>query len=264
MIAIDLDGTTIDEQGQASPAVRAELRRAQQTGHHLLVTTGRSWLTTVSVLDHLGVWPEYLVCSNGAVTLRRAPSEPGGYRRIHVTTFDPSPVLALVLTHLPDARIAVETEDGTYRYTHPFPPATTEPVDRQHIVSADELGSGPVARMVVIAPDRVFADFRAIVEGMGLRDVMFTLGWTAWLDIARAGVTKASAAESIRSERGFGRDRVLAVGDGFNDIELLQWAAARGGRGVAMGHAPAELLAAASEVTGSLAEDGLATVLAGM
>lgn len=261
LIAIDLDGTTIDEDGRASPAVREQLRRVEQAGHHLLVTTGRSWITTVSVMHDLDLWPEYLVCSNGAVTLRRDPNTLDGYRRLHTVAFDPTPVLAVVRAFLPDAKIAIEEEGGAYRYTHPFPPATTEPTTQQRIVPIDEVASGPAARMVVITPDRTFSEFQEIVESMGLQDVMFTLGWTAWLDIAREGVTKASAAETIRAELGFGRDRVLAVGDGYNDIELLEWAAAHG-RGAAMGHAPPELLSVASEVTGSLDDEGLAMVLA--
>ena len=49
----------------------------------------------------------------------------------------------------------------------------------------------------------------------------------------------------------------MAVGDGRNDIEMLTWAR----RGVAMGQAPAEVIAAADEVTHSVFEDGAAHVL---
>ena len=49
----------------------------------------------------------------------------------------------------------------------------------------------------------------------------------------------------------------VAVGDQRNDIEMLQWAA----RGVAMGNAPEEVQAIADEVTGTVEEAGLATVL---
>ena len=50
---------------------------------------------------------------------------------------------------------------------------------------------------------------------------------------------------------------MLAVGDGFNDVEMLRWA----GRGVAMGQAPDELIAVADDVTGSVEDDGLAAEL---
>jgi hydroxymethylpyrimidine pyrophosphatase-like HAD family hydrolase len=53
---------------------------------------------------------------------------------------------------------------------------------------------------------------------------------------------------------------MVAVGDGRNDVDMLGWAAA-GGRGVAMGQAPEEVLAVASEVTGTVTDDGLSQLL---
>jgi hydroxymethylpyrimidine pyrophosphatase-like HAD family hydrolase len=54
------------------------------------------------------------------------------------------------------------------------------------------------------------------------------------------------------------RAHVLAIGDGFNDVEMLEWA----GRGVAMGQAPEQVRAVADDVTGTVAEDGLVAELA--
>jgi 5-amino-6-(5-phospho-D-ribitylamino)uracil phosphatase len=113
----------------------------------------------------------------------------------------------------------------------------------------------------VVSPDHDMVDFLAVVERMGLHRVSYFIGWTAWLDIAAEGVNKATAMERVRVELGIPRERVLAVADGRNDIELLTWAAEHG-RGVAMGHSPADLLAVANEVTGTISEDGLAEALA--
>jgi hydroxymethylpyrimidine pyrophosphatase-like HAD family hydrolase len=54
--------------------------------------------------------------------------------------------------------------------------------------------------------------------------------------------------------------RVIAVGDGRNDIEMFHWAKAAG-RAVAMGQAPPEVTDAAGETTGTIDEAGLAAVL---
>jgi 5-amino-6-(5-phospho-D-ribitylamino)uracil phosphatase len=56
---------------------------------------------------------------------------------------------------------------------------------------------------------------------------------------------------------------VMAVGDGRNDIDMLRWAA-EAGRGVAMGQAPEEVAAVASEHTGTDLEDGVASLLRGI
>jgi 5-amino-6-(5-phospho-D-ribitylamino)uracil phosphatase len=52
----------------------------------------------------------------------------------------------------------------------------------------------------------------------------------------------------------------MVVGDGRNDIEMLQWAAHKG-RAVAMGQAPEEVRIHATEMTGDFTKDGVATVL---
>lgn len=263
LVAIDLDGTTIDEVGHASPAVRAELHRVASAGHHLLVATGRSAATTLGVFDHIEIWPEYVVCSNGAMVLVRDETAARGYRRLRTRGFDAAAVLETIRQHLPTAHLAVEDEQGSYRYSHPFPPMTTEPAHVQTIVAHDALIVGKAVRVVAIVPEADVDEFRHQVAQMDLLGVTFSLGWTAWLDIAAEGVTKASAVEEIRAALGFRRDRVMAVGDGYNDIEMIAWAAEEG-RGVAMGHAPQPLITVASEVTGSLSEDGLAQALASL
>jgi hydroxymethylpyrimidine pyrophosphatase-like HAD family hydrolase len=83
------------------------------------------------------------------------------------------------------------------------------------------------------------------------------VGWTAWLDLAPDGVSKASALEPVRATLGVPLERTLAVGDGRNDVEMLEWAA----RAVAMGQAEPELLAVADEVAPPVEDDGLADVL---
>jgi len=63
--------------------------------------------------------------------------------------------------------------------------------------------------------------------------------------------------ENLRTRLGVDPSRTVAVGDGRNDIEMLAWA----NRGVAMGQAPEEVVAAADEVTKSVYDDGAAHVL---
>jgi hydroxymethylpyrimidine pyrophosphatase-like HAD family hydrolase len=53
----------------------------------------------------------------------------------------------------------------------------------------------------------------------------------------------------------------MAVGDGRNDIDMLQWASAEG-RGVAMGQAPVEVMGASNESTESDLDDGVARLFA--
>jgi 5-amino-6-(5-phospho-D-ribitylamino)uracil phosphatase len=90
--------------------------------------------------------------------------------------------------------------------------------------------------------------------------VSYAIGWTAWLDIAPDGVNKATALERVRGWLDLPNNRVLAAGDGRNDLEMFAWAGAAG-RAVAMGQAPDDVRRAALEVGGSIDEAGLAGVL---
>ena len=111
--------------------------------------------------------------------------------------------------------------------------------------------------MVVRSPEHTPEHFMELVERIGLHGVTYAVGYTAWLDLAPEGVSKASALEQVRVELGVDPSRTLAVGDGRNDLEMLAWAA----RGVAMGNAPEVVRDVADEVAPGVEDDGLAEVL---
>lgn len=258
LVALDIDGTLLLEDGTITNAVAGQIARVRDLGHEVMLSTGRAVSMTLPVLDRLGITPEYLVCSNGAVTLKRDADAPVGYARAHVETFDPSTVLTTIFEKLGDASYAVEDAAGFYRYMGYFPDSTLGASSEK--VEFDELLKHDATRVVVISPEHAVEDFLAIVEQIGLRKVSYNIGWTAWLDIAPDGVNKATGMERVRQWLDVPRNRIIAVGDGRNDIEMLEWAAAEG-RGVAMGQAPDEVKAVANEQTGTDQRDGLAAVL---
>jgi hydroxymethylpyrimidine pyrophosphatase-like HAD family hydrolase len=215
-----------------------------------VLSTGRSVLATRPVADVLGLREGWLVCSNGAVVASINPPVV-----TDTVTFDAGPVLRVLREQLPDALVAVEELGIGYRVTAPFP--TGELSGEQVVHDFDALVREPVTRVVLRSPQDEPDHFLDVVGALGLHDVSYAVGYTAWLDIAPAGVTKASALETVCARLGVPPRDVLAIGDGRNDLEMLQWA----GHGVAMGHAPAEVQDAADEVTGTFDEGGSAAVL---
>ena len=258
LVALDIDGTVLHEDGSLSDAVVEQVRRVRDAGHEITLATGRSVAMTLPVAEKLEIAPEYIVCSNGAITLKRDENAPRGYRREHVEHFDPTPVLQSIKEKLPDANYAVENETGLYRFTGWFPEGALD-VETEE-VEFDQLLTTVATRVVVIAPSHHADEFMAAVDQLGLHQVSYAVGWTNWLDIAPDGVNKSTALERVRQTLGFSRSRVMAIGDGRNDIEMMQWAAAEG-RAVAMGQAPEEVKAHSTEVTKSDREDGVAWAL---
>ncbi|MBD8022659.1 HAD family hydrolase [Microbacterium gallinarum] len=258
LIVLDIDGTLILEDESLSPGVVEAVEHARRAGHEVMIATGRSWEGTRGIMRVLGLSPEYVVCSNGAVVLRRVDGDEVRYERDHIETFDPTEVLALLREHLPDARYLVELPDGQRLYT--------EYLEDWNLVHArrvgfDELGAQPVCRIVVVAPDQGPQDFLDLVERIGLNQVSYAVGWTAWLDIAPQGVDKSTGLEIVRTELGIDPAHVLVVGDGRNDVGMFRWALENGGRAVAMEQGPQEVRDAAGETTTSVQAGGVAAVL---
>lgn len=167
-VALDIDGITIEEHGATSDAVIDQVRRLDAVGHQVMFATGRSLAAIITpVLEQLGLMPQFLVYSNGAIALHSDPRATDDCRREWVESFDPISMLRSIRGHLGNAHFAVEDERVHYRYTGPFPDATIG-LDSEH-VRFDELLKHPVTRVAVIGVS-VVAD--------GLRDIDL-LSWAS-------------------------------------------------------------------------------------
>ncbi|MGN6331005.1 MAG: HAD family hydrolase [Motilibacteraceae bacterium] len=250
LVALDLDGTVLRGDETLSDVVREAVGSAREAGAHVVVATGRTVVGALDPARDLGLAGSLNVCSNGAVTAVLDPLDV-----VDMVTFDPAPVVRALRQELPDALFAVEVLGTGHLVTGPFPEG--ELTGAQTVVDLDELLANQATRVVMRSPDREPAHFLELVRRLGLEDVSYAVGYTAWLDVAPQGVSKASGLEGLARRLGVDPADVLAVGDGRNDLEMLRWA----GCGIAMGQAPAEVQDAADLVTGPVDEDGLATAL---
>jgi len=262
LIGLDIDGTLVHDDGYLSPEVIKEVQRVKNLGHEVMIATGRAAANAVPVARDLGIHEGFVVSSNGAVTVELDLAHPRGFQMRDVVTFDPSEVLEKLIENLPEAHFAVEDVDGSYRFHKPFPSHALG--DQNTETPLEELRHHPVSRVVVLSPQHDVDEFLGLISEIGLASVSYAIGYTAWLDISPQGVSKASALETQRERLGIAKNQVLVMGDGRNDIEMFHWAKSGGGLAFAMGQAPDEVIEAATHVTSSVADDGVATVLAGL
>ena len=250
LVALDIDGTIVDHAGMLPDEVRDAVRCVVAAGVPVVLTTGRSWHATLPIFEALGLPPGPAVASNGAVTVSYPPFEV-----TEVVTFDPSDVIERVLAEHPTASLAAEVVGQGYRVSRYFPEGDLH--GEIELVSVEELAADDVTRIVVRDPDATDDEFIALAERLGLHGVSYFVGWSAWLDIAPAGVNKATGLAGVAAALGVAPADVLAIGDGRNDIEMIAWA----GRGVALGDAAEEVARAADHVTGTFAAGGTVTEL---
>jgi hydroxymethylpyrimidine pyrophosphatase-like HAD family hydrolase len=250
LVALDIDGTLVGEDRVVPTVTRSAVAAAQAAGHHLVLATGRSIVGMLPVARALGLTSGWGVASSGSVIVRLDPATRAGYVIEDVHTFDVEPVVRLVHEIAPHLVIAVEELGWGYRTSTRLPAGALN--GRQCVVAPEEIWSRPTTRAILRGPGA----FEAVgaLRALGLT---VTRSGPASIDVTPFGLSKATALEKVRKRLGTGRQDTVAVGDSYNDIEMLRWAA----RSVAMGQAPADLLAVAGEVVGTIREHGVVDVL---
>ncbi|WP_244303221.1 HAD family hydrolase [Leucobacter coleopterorum] len=141
LIALDLDGTVLNHSGPGAgddplsgaidPDLSDAIRKLHDTGHEVVIATGRSVDATLPIVEKLRIRPRWVIACNGAVTLKRDPLAPRAYRREYVEAFDPTDALLKIRTQLATARYAVELADGGFLYTEMIPTGTLPAEQRQ-------------------------------------------------------------------------------------------------------------------------------------
>ncbi|MCG8914855.1 Cof-type HAD-IIB family hydrolase [Actinokineospora sp. PR83] len=260
LVASDIDGTLLDPYEQLTVRTLSAITRVRAAGAPFVLVSGRPprWIPPVAEAAGLD---GYAVCANGAIVYDIGTGE-------IVTSHGLDPLLLADVTHalekvLPGIQVATEravsgqipgreafaTEAG---YSNPWGDVENNTKPR-----AEVLGH-PATKLLVRHQGMTSAEMAlAAVELLGESvDVTYSTN-RGLIEIAAPGVTKASGLAEVAALAGVEADRVVAFGDMPNDIEMLRWA----GLGVAMSNAHDDVKAAADEVAGSNADDGVAEVL---
>ena len=267
LIAIDIDGTLLDSKVEISPANLNALRRAHEAGVEIVLGTGRRHRFAMPVAESLG-FDLWLISSNGAVTRSTRgelfhqdllPQETASklcrhmleFRNYMVLTFDREGMGAIICEnqeHLYGVIQRWMEKNALYiEYISPIEKALTEdPIQAMFC--------GPIELMQRAQEQLLSCDFAA----------EFTLLRTQYqarnlciVDILNAGCSKGHALERWAKYRGFDRSEVMAIGDNYNDIEMLTFA----GHPVIMGNASDDLKQNGWTVTLHNDESGVAAAI---
>jgi Cof subfamily protein (haloacid dehalogenase superfamily) len=251
LVAIDMDGTLLPTFAQAiSPRNAQALRAAQEAGITVAIATGRRVAYTTPLLEGLGLRADMpLIASNGAVTRtlggeaidrRHLPCKVArglcGLLRpfgVLVFTFDRPGRGELVVEDLEQAhgRVAlwVEANRSAIEIVKPLEDALNNGDDPIQGMVAGSLSQMGKAERAIKASEWSNTCECVKTEYPG-RDLSI-------LDLMPQGVSKGKALENLARRLGVDRKETMAIGDNWNDVDMLEWA----GQGVLMGNAADDL-----------------------
>jgi Cof subfamily protein (haloacid dehalogenase superfamily) len=260
LIASDMDGTLLRWDDTVSEATVAELERWRADGVPVVLATGRPprWMRRIrDVLGH-----GTAVCCNGAVLL-----DLERFEIVHEEPLHPE-ILGPVTTELrrrqPDTWFAVEY-GLEFRHEPIYQPRWDVNAPGVGEATLDELVARPAAKLLARHETLPRDDFVALVEDViGDRATVTNSSTDALAEISAPGVTKASGLATVAARHGIGPEDIVVFGDMPNDIAAFEWVRAAGGRAVAMAHAHPDLMAVATDVTGTNEDDGVAAFLAAL
>ena len=257
LIASDMDGTLLRWNDTVSGATVAELERWRADGVPVVLATGRPPRWMRRIRDVLGYGTA--VCCNGAVLM-----DLERFEIIHEEPLHPD-VLESVTAELrgrqPDIWFAVEY-GLEFRHEPVYQPRWDVDAPGVAVATLAELVAQPVAKLLARHETLPRDEFVALVEEViGNRATVTHSSTDALAEISAPGVTKASGLAKVAARHGIGPEDVVVFGDMPNDIAAFEWVRAAGGRAVAMAHAHPDLMAVATDVTGTNEDDGVAAFL---
>jgi Cof subfamily protein (haloacid dehalogenase superfamily) len=256
LIASDIDGTLLDPLGQLSPRTAAAIGRASAAGIHFVAATGRQLSQVPAAVAASGV--RLAVGSNGAIA-----AELGG-DVLFEELLGPeaaSAVVSYLATEVEGVRFSAVRDHGARHAAEPGYLDLLTPRElafwRVEVASLSEVVSQPTLKLTVRHPELSADELLAVLDESGLSGFHATTSGAPFVEIAGAGVTKATGVARLCALLGVAAEEVLALGDAKNDVELLEWA----GLGVAMGNAVSAASDAADWVTASNADHGVAVAI---
>jgi Cof subfamily protein (haloacid dehalogenase superfamily) len=234
LLGVDIDGTLLNPEFKISPGDLAALRRAHGAGVEVVLVTGRRHTFALPIAQQLG-FDLWLISSNGAVTRSLSgetfhrdllPAETclrlcermRDFRGNTVLTFDQEEKGAIVLEHMTELSSSIqrwlEKNLQYIDFVIPIENAITrDPVQAMFCGSIPRMQQA----LATLAASGLEKDITVLRTEYPVRDL-------SMVDVLNQGCSKGHALERWAGYRGIPRNEVMAIGDNYNDLEMLAFA----------------------------------------
>ncbi|MEH7358407.1 MULTISPECIES: Cof-type HAD-IIB family hydrolase [Priestia] len=233
LIALDMDGTLLNNQQEISEENRAAIAKAQEQGVHVVLSTGRSLLTCREYAQSLQL-SSYLITVNGSEIWDESGQ--------------------LVERKLIDASHIEKMWNLTQEHKLNFWAVTTDKVWRDEF--PEDIASQEWLKFGYDIPDDALRE-EVLKQIAGISDFEISNSSLTNLEINALGINKAKGIMTVCDRLGISMDEVIAMGDSLNDMAMIEAA----GCGIAMGNAQEAVKEAADWVTDTNVNNGVAKAI---
>lgn len=248
-----MDGTLLLDDATISPETHATLDWAISLGHQVIAVTGRSFRTCDSILRGFS-WMNSVICSNGAYVYDLEARQITWERAIPVEQVKLA--VETIRRSFPNAlfgwenRMGMDSDpefitatyyDGQYREGDEKIPVDSMPLYKL-LARVDRI---PAIQLQAYLRSRFANDFEISTSG------------APFVELTARGTNKGTTLARYSELNGFPQSRVLAIGDNYNDMAMLDWA----GVSVAMGNAVPDIQSLTNFTTASNSDHGVSQFL---
>lgn len=262
LIALDMDGTTLNDQHQITPENQQAIAKAQQKGIEIVVSTGRS-NTEMDSLWKIFPQVRYFSCSNGSKIYDRK-------RQCNIfedlLAFEPA---LEILTLLKDFDVFPEIYAETQIYAEQYHYKNAARYINPEFEELIKITRTPIENLTGFLADKqipvekINAFFlepalrKQIIDKCSRINVTITNALGINIEMNSSTASKGNALQHLCQKLAIAPQEVMAIGDGSNDISMLEFA----GCSIAMENAVPEVKAVAKFATGKNIDSGVATAI---
>jgi Cof subfamily protein (haloacid dehalogenase superfamily) len=256
LVAFDVDGTLVGRDLAISSAVREAIARMLQAGIAGCLVTGRMYRATIPFVRELG-FDSPVICYQGAAIIDPATDE------VLANSALANEVVREIIevTERDRMHLQLYRNDEYYcearnRFSELY--AALSQVQPIIVPSLREaFAFSPSTKAVIVADAPIAAEYAQRVGGMLDGRANVTRSLPEFVEVLDRAVDKGVALRFVADRLGVATEDIIAIGDSWNDAQLLEAA----GFGIAMGSAPDELRAIAGAVVADVANDGVAEAI---
>lgn len=256
MLALDMDDTLLGRDLRIGQQTAERIRQAKEAGVRVVISSGRMFRAILPYFRQLEL-TEPAIVYNGALVCQPDGEEPLFH---HTIPLEPAREIARCVEEFGSQ---LNAYIGDWLYVRKQTPEVLRYMERTRVDSTEV---GPISDFLREEPTKllVIHDDPTEIEVLRTRlkaefgdQLAITQSKPYFIEIMARGVSKGQSLAKLARQMGMEREEVIAVGDGLNDLEMVQWA----GLGVAVANAVPELRRAADFVTTSCDEEGVAHVI---